>query len=162
MLALINFLRSDDTSVAVGRMKGKEKKGEITRAMMEQRRMWEGGRTKSAKTWSGQFWTITIVFIAPETVLTFLRDAAREKHIRALSTGLFLFVEFTSSLDLLGCIFWRFSRRNSDRLAYIPISLCASLRKDFTRYGQKSISKEVSLFQMESVRHACAKNETDF
>lgn len=75
--------------------------------MMKQRserRTSEGGRIKSAKTRSGQFRTITIVFIAPEMVLTFLRDA-EERNIRALSTGLFLFVVSASSLDLLGCIF---------------------------------------------------------
>jgi len=114
-------------------------------------------KTKSAKTRSGQFWTITIVFIAPETVLTFLRRQ-REKHTRTLSTGLFLFVESTGSLDLLGCIFWRFfaayfsSKWWPASLHSTPISLRFSrfFTKRFYKVRAKkvflSLETEVSLF----------------
>lgn len=108
-------------------MKDKEKRiGDRDWGMMKQRserRTSKGGRIKSAKTRSGQFRTITIVFIAPEMILTFLRDA-EERNIRALSTSYFSslclpapsicsVVFFEDSLLLI-------SRRNSDRLAYIP------------------------------------------
>lgn len=145
--------RSDDVggSIAVGKerkvRKEKRKETEIaTGATMARRRTLEGGRTESAKTQSGQFWTITIVFIAPETVSTFFwKTPKRETYPRSLDRFISLrwappapsicsVVFFGHSPLLASC-------RNSDRLAYIPLRFHsvfrASPRKDFTRCGQK-------------------------
>lgn len=149
------------------RMKDQEKKTETAiGAMMEQRRMLKGGRTESAKTRSGQFWTITIVFIAPEKQFwRFWETPKKETYTRSLSTGLFPFVEFVSSL---GCIFWRssvayMSRGNSDRLAYIPLRFHSVFRVSLYERILQSASKKVFLslekrkflfFQIEPTKHA--------
>lgn len=138
----------------------------MTRIMVERRRTLGGGRTKPVKT--GSVWS---VLNNNNCLYCFWDDFnVSERRWRQKYTfdPVLLRLVYSSSLslpaplDLLGCIFSRFSLlifcRNGNRLAYIPprfhFGFRAPPRKDFMRLRQKSVPRREMEFLFFPARRA--------